>query len=256
MMNARTDTMTTPRHAADVTTAEIDALLDLLVDLRPSEWSLPTPCTGWSVRDVAAHVAGALEDAARVRVMLRHHVRAKRFPDRAYIDALSAQHVEERGDRTPEQLVTEIRTLGAKAVRAGLRAPAPLRRIRLPETGALPPGSTLGYVSSVIRPRDVWMHRLDICTATGRMPAATGSEAEVVNQVVLDLATTWHGPPTALTLTGHGAGQWRLGDETATDALVADATDVLVMLSGRGSDPTLSGSPVAAEHLRASRVLF
>jgi len=40
------------------------ALLDLLAELSPSEWDAPTVCTGWSVRDVVAHVLG--DDVGRL----------------------------------------------------------------------------------------------------------------------------------------------------------------------------------------------
>lgn len=34
------------------------ALLEVLRDLSPAEWNLPTACPGWSVKDVAAHLLG------------------------------------------------------------------------------------------------------------------------------------------------------------------------------------------------------
>ena len=34
------------------------ALVALLTELSPREWTLPTACTGWDVRDVALHVLG------------------------------------------------------------------------------------------------------------------------------------------------------------------------------------------------------
>jgi uncharacterized protein (TIGR03083 family) len=34
------------------------ALLDLLESLNPAEWELPSPCAGWSVKDLAAHLWG------------------------------------------------------------------------------------------------------------------------------------------------------------------------------------------------------
>ncbi|MBA3451206.1 MAG: maleylpyruvate isomerase family mycothiol-dependent enzyme [Chloroflexia bacterium] len=37
---------------------ERSALLDLLADLSPADWDAPTICTGWSVKDVAAHLLG------------------------------------------------------------------------------------------------------------------------------------------------------------------------------------------------------
>jgi uncharacterized protein (TIGR03083 family) len=38
--------------------SERAALLDVLRDLSPAEWDLPTACPGWSVKDVAAHLLG------------------------------------------------------------------------------------------------------------------------------------------------------------------------------------------------------
>ena len=40
------------------------ALLDVLRDLAPGEWELPTACPGWSVKDVAAHLLG--DDVGRL----------------------------------------------------------------------------------------------------------------------------------------------------------------------------------------------
>src|SRR4051794_8421016 len=45
--------------AVDVMTMARDEraeLVDLLVTLTPEQWDAPTPCTGWRVRDVVAHV--------------------------------------------------------------------------------------------------------------------------------------------------------------------------------------------------------
>ena len=42
----------------DLFPGERAALLELLNDLSPVEWSLPTICAGWSVKDVALHLLG------------------------------------------------------------------------------------------------------------------------------------------------------------------------------------------------------
>ena len=39
-------------------TGEREALLQLLADLTPAQWELPTICPGWSVKDVALHLLG------------------------------------------------------------------------------------------------------------------------------------------------------------------------------------------------------
>src|SRR2546421_3437980 len=40
----------------------------LMRGLTETEWSLPTRCTGWTVHDVCAHVAGNLTDIAEGRL--------------------------------------------------------------------------------------------------------------------------------------------------------------------------------------------
>jgi uncharacterized protein (TIGR03083 family) len=251
--------MTTPEDAVHVTSEELSALLDLLRELPGTDWARPTPCTGWTVRDLAAHVAGALEEAARLTVQLRHVRTAnKRAEGTAFIDAMTRLQVQARAGRTPDQLVAEIATIGPRAIRAGRRLPGPLRRRTLPDTGALPPGSTLGYLADVIRARDLWMHRIDLSLATGRSLAVTGSESEVVTQVVRDLARFWNGPVSTLTLTGHGAGRWQLGAGDPVAALEADAVQLCLSLSGREVALRVScdGEPAAETALRAARVLF
>lgn len=48
-----------PRIAAlHLFPGERAALLELLRDLSPADWELPTACPGWSVKDVAAHLLG------------------------------------------------------------------------------------------------------------------------------------------------------------------------------------------------------
>jgi uncharacterized protein (TIGR03083 family) len=56
--------MPTLSHLADAVTAEAHAFADLIATLDPRHLRAPTPCAGWSVRDLTAHVAsGLLRDA-------------------------------------------------------------------------------------------------------------------------------------------------------------------------------------------------
>ena len=36
----------------------LQELIDVLDQLNPREWGFPTPCPGWSVHDVVAHILG------------------------------------------------------------------------------------------------------------------------------------------------------------------------------------------------------
>lgn len=53
-----------PVLAVDLFPAERDALLSLLSHLTEDEWSRPTVCAGWSVKDVASHLLG--DDISRL----------------------------------------------------------------------------------------------------------------------------------------------------------------------------------------------
>ncbi|MFX0577550.1 maleylpyruvate isomerase family mycothiol-dependent enzyme [Nocardia nepalensis] len=52
------------------------AIADVLDDLAPSEWELPSLCAGWRIRDVAAHIALAPQPPGPVG-MVREGLRAR-----------------------------------------------------------------------------------------------------------------------------------------------------------------------------------
>jgi uncharacterized protein (TIGR03083 family) len=248
-----------PDRAHEVALGELDAFLVLLTDLTPDEWKLPTDCTRWTVRDMVAHVTGAMDEGAHLPVMLRHLVLGRRrYPDLCPLDGINEVQVDDRRHATPAALLAELADLGPKAARARRRTPRLVRERRLPGDTGLPPGSTFGYLLDVIYPRDVWMHRIDVARATGRDLAPSATEADVVAQVVRDLTEVWEGPPTRLVLTGHGAGSWPLGTGAAVTTLEADAVEVCRMLSGRNASPSVraSGDAGAESALRAARVAF
>jgi uncharacterized protein (TIGR03083 family) len=249
----------TPDRAREVALGELDAFLDLLRGLDTTQWQLPTDCTGWTVRDIVAHVTGAMEEGARLHVQLRHLALAgRRYPDLCRLDAINQQQIDDRRDAGPEDLVAELADLGPRAARARRRLPRVVRGRAVPGDTGLPAGSTVGYLVDVIYPRDLWMHRVDVARATGRALATTSTEADVVAEVVRDLAGGWDGPPSTLTLTGHGAGTWLLGPGTPQAELEADAVEVCRMLSGRTAAPvvTATGDPAARRRLLAARVAF
>lgn len=43
---------------ADAWTHSIEAITELVLPLPEGQWNLPTPCPGWSVRDVVSHIIG------------------------------------------------------------------------------------------------------------------------------------------------------------------------------------------------------
>jgi uncharacterized protein (TIGR03083 family) len=83
------------------------SLADLLSGLTPAEWEHPSLCTGWRVRDVAAHVAMAPQPPS-VWSMLVEAVRARGSFDRLNHD-VSVRHA----NRPGADLVAELRTHAA-----------------------------------------------------------------------------------------------------------------------------------------------
>ena len=69
---------TSPEQAARVLAGQLTAYLAQLRDLRDADWTRPTNCAGWDVRQIAAHVAGSLDEGAHLPVMLRHLRAARR----------------------------------------------------------------------------------------------------------------------------------------------------------------------------------
>lgn len=262
-------TTTTPARAVDLPQTARDLAATVLVeqartfaaelrDLATDDWRQPTDCTRWDVRAVAAHVAGALEDGARLRVMVRHLWQARRRqPGTAQVDAINEAQVADRSGVPGPSIAAEIERLAPRAARARRRLPALVRSRRV-GSDDLPPGATLGYVFDVIYARDLWMHRVDVARATGGAMRATDGECEVVEQVVRDLARFWSGPAWVLELTGSTAGTWQVGTGEPVGSVRVDTVGYLRSLSGRPGEPALDveGPARLVEQVRAARLSF
>lgn len=97
--------------------------------------------------------------------------------------------------------------------------------------GGLPRHGNVGYSVDVILARDTWLHRHDI--ATHSMTTSDPTSAEVVAQVVRDLALAWHDPGIVLTLTGAEGGTWLIGTDRNAPTASVPAVEFLRHLSGR-----------------------
>lgn len=250
--------MTATSDAVSVAEAEYAALLTMLRGLPDTQWTRPTDCAGWTVRDIVAHVAGAADEAVHLAVQGRHMLQAKtRDRKMALVDSLSKQQIADRAQSTNSEILDELAGLATSAPKARSRVPGPVRRMALPDP-ARQPGDTMGYLLDVIYPRDVWMHRIDISRATGCEMSESGVEDVVVAQVVRDLQRAWSGVPFTLTLTGRGAGSWPIGGNDG-GVLAADSVDLCRLWSGRSdeSSPSYAGpNPEVVDTLRATRLLF
>jgi uncharacterized protein (TIGR03083 family) len=233
-----TSTTWTHAEAVDLAAAEYDRLVGLLESLDADDWSRPTNCEGWTVRDLSGHLVGAMRSAASVRELARQQLGAHR---RAKADGgdptdhMTAIQVEETASLSVDELVAEARRLVPKATAGRRRAPGPMRRrVRFPVlVGGDTERWTVGWLVDVCLTRDTWLHRVDVCRAVDRRPELTPDhDGRIVADVVEDWARR-HGEPYHLVLTGPAGG--RFGDPAVGEPLELDAVEYCRILSGRST---------------------
>jgi uncharacterized protein (TIGR03083 family) len=221
------------RLAAD----EYARCADLMARLEPQQWSAPTVNTGWNVRDTAGHMLGMMQMMSSLPQLLGQMSTSMREARKANapvsIDFLTALQVRRNAGLTPAELLRRWRELAPKAVRGRRRVPGLLLNRTMPEAqlvGGHLERWTFGYLVDVILTRDPFMHRLDICAATGLDPQPT---AEHDGRLVDDIVYEWaerHAQPYTLELTGPAGGAWGTGGER----IALDALEFCRTLSGRG----------------------
>jgi uncharacterized protein (TIGR03083 family) len=240
--------MTALDHRSDVTSlgplshadgiglfeTELDRLLALMRDLSPEDWTAQTECPDWDVRRMCLHVLGAGESGASLREFAHQMTAARRYqrahggPQEA---ALSATQVADRIGLEPAALIARFTAMAPACVRARRRLPAVLRRASIRVDGPVVERWTLGYLVDTIYLRDAWMHRIDICRATGREPALTSDHD---GRIVADVVAEWarrHGQPFTLVLDGPAGGTFAVGVDGPD--LRLDAVEFCRTLSGR-----------------------
>jgi uncharacterized protein (TIGR03083 family) len=261
-------------------TAELGAYVDIwwqavadltavLEELPAGAWSAPTSLPGWTVHDVAAHtahlehiLAGGVHD--EVDVGRPAHVRSLQ-------GTYTEQGVVARRDRTPAELVGEIRTSAATRRDALLAHP--------PADGSAPAPGVFGALGWSVRtllrnrPLDVWMHEQDVRRAVDRpgnldAPAALHSADYLAESLPYVLAKRVGAPPgtaVALRIAGHRPWTARIRDDgrgvrepgVADDAGATIDTDreaFLLLAGGRGT-PADGAVRVAGDEALARRVL-
>jgi uncharacterized protein (TIGR03083 family) len=262
-VDARDIPRTSAARAREINQAEIRASLTMMGSLGTDAWSRPTACTGWTVRDMVAHEVGQYEELPKPWLMISRARRARgTHPSLGALDGHNESQIEDRAEKPGPDLVRDFARLAPRGERSLRRIPAPVRRrMRLsmifPEGRALPDDS-MEYLNSVLVARDTWMHRVDISDAVGVEPVLDEHDREIVNQVVLDLALDWTGPPCLLELSGPAGGSHRLGSGPPVATLRADAVDFARHVSGRRprGEVRCEGDEDGVAALGAARVAF
>ncbi len=167
--------MVSAEHVIAALLEEWSAIDDLLSGATDAQWQLPSPCPGWSVRDLASHIIGAEVAAAwecdRNAAMESALVALAQpaFPDSndGWVRMLRTTHPQEvlRRLRAVIQIrETQLRSLTAEQATRQVPTPAGLR-------------SYARYLQ--IRVFDCWMHEQDMRDALGRSGHDDGAPAEL-----------------------------------------------------------------------------
>lgn len=101
---ANVGTMADPNHRIATTNRLLAA--DMFASLTPEQWSTPSLCEGWTVREIAGHLVAPLESDFSWRQVLAVLVRYRGDLGR-YVDDETRQ----RSARPTEQLVGQLREL-------------------------------------------------------------------------------------------------------------------------------------------------
>ena len=241
LMQARAIPTLSHREAMGMATLELERFLALVTSLPEDAWEKPTACTRWNVRHMLAHVTGAAASYARWSEFKRQNSfkvqRPYRVSGLSFLDSLNQIQVDDRASATPAALIDELRTVGPRAIATRTRLPVLLRALRvpLPALGLVP----IGYLTDLIYTRDMWMHRLDLCRATGREMVMTPEhDGRIVSLIMRDLvkklAATLRNTSMVYHLSGKVGGTWHLGAEVPPAAtLHLDVVDFNLLASGR-----------------------
>lgn len=220
--------------------SQLERTITLLRSLDEQDWQARTDCPDWDVRAMYQHVLGACEAGASVRENLHQLRRARAHRRRCggpLEAALSAVQVGERAHLGPAEIVARFEATAPKTVSGRARVPAAVRgRATLKVDGPVHERWKLGYLIDVIYLRDMWMHRIDACRATGRELVLTADDD---GRIVADVVREWarrHQQAFMLELTGIAGGRYAAQDAIpggTPASLSLDAVEFCRTLAGR-----------------------
>jgi uncharacterized protein (TIGR03083 family) len=232
----------THAEATAMAMRELERFLALVTSLSDEEWEQPTACPLWNVRQVVAHVTGACAASVSFAEFKRQGSAKVQRPYRAsglsFLDSMNQIQVDDRARATPAALIDELQEVGPRAIANRAKLPALLRAVLvpLPPLGGIVP---IGYLTDLIYTRDRWMHRLDLCRATGReMVMTSGHDGRIVALVMRDLekklAAKLRTTSIVYQLSGNIGGMWQFGATVSPATTIhLDVLDFNLLASGR-----------------------
>ena len=221
---------------------ELARFLALLESLAPDDWTQPTECVLWSVKDIVAHQGSHVLALTHYRELLNQfnprNLRDYTRQGMNSLDAANQRQVDRRAAWTPAQLIAEMRDHSEASFSGRQRLPFLLRQMRVGAPG-FEGRVSLGELIDNIFTRDMWMHRLDICHATGRDMVQTGEHdgritALAVRDLDRHLTKKLKGRSVVYRLNGRAGGEWIAGgSSTPAAAISLDVLDFHRLASER-----------------------
>ena len=231
----------TRREAVELGREEYRRFVAAVSALDADDWARATDCEGWTVRDLAGHLAGAMTSAASFRAFVSLQVgtlrRSKRTSE-PLVDAMTALQIEQVASLDTTELVARMASLVDRAADGRARVPTALARAASfkVEMGSISERWKLDYLLGTILTRDTWLHRVsDLARAIDRPPVIDGAHDA---RIVADIAGEWvsrHGEPVELVLGGPAGGHFV--HRSGGPRIEIDALEFCRVLSGR-AEPT------------------
>lgn len=252
----------TADEACSLLQTEFARFMSLIKVLDPDDWAKPTACTAWTVQNMLAHQAGGYASGTGYREMIRQYS-AKRKPGQLPEDATNELQVSERAGRSPADLIAELNTVGPVAIQKWAyqfrlaKLVTGLVKVPHPVAGVL----SFQHLMWVIHSRDTWMHRLDICRATGRHFEQTAEhDGRIAALVMLDVerahSKLLDGNAIVFELTGIAGGNWKVGGGEPASQVKMDTLDFNIFVSGRFSfEEAIPRAEISGDRALTERVL-
>ncbi len=250
------------RHGEAETLAgeELARFVGVLESLGQEEWATPTAFAGREAGEVGSHVAKTCTFLALWSEFKHPHDPRHLLPEALHLrDMLNHSEAQPKSGEPPAQVLGELRRAGPEALETLQHLSLPLRALPIPAGATGLHLIPLGHLTDFLFTVDVWLHRLDICLATGReMVQTLTHDGRLVELVLRELAhnrkfTQALGETAvALALSGPAGGWWWFGHNNEAHLPVATvrmlALDFLLLVSGRLSlSDTLGLSTVRIE---------
>lgn len=225
------------QEAYTLLTNEFERFSQLLDKLSEEDWNIPTACTDWTVKDILAHQAGSYASGSGYGEMVRQYI-AKKKPGQLPEDAVNELQVGERRDKSAAEIINELRLVAPKAMHNWAFGFNLVKWVSIPHpvSGTL----SLRHLMWIIHSRDTWMHRLDICRATGNHFEQTAEHdgrivALVMRDIAQQLARNLVGKSIVFELSGIAGDIWKVGEGEEVARIRMDALDFNIFVSGRFS---------------------